>query len=859
MDKRMSFFRRRRLPLILGSGFLIRLALAGHGTYWRDLNTFIAWSHRLQEGGLQSFYQGWSDYLPGYLYVLWAWGWIGRYLPIVARSQVFYKLPAILADLATTALIYRLISSWRTERLAAIFSLLYLYNPAVLANSTFWGQVDAVNSLFYILAIFAAARDRFWQTVAWASISLLIKPQGVVILPLLLLPYIKRRRWRLAAALPFLVALASLVSFYPFMPAGSSLPIFAWERFRLTLNQYHYTSLNAFNLWAALGLMWFSDAAKIGPFSMQLGGLILFASVFALVIGFLGKRLSSRLTMDKAVAALAALIFLSLFLLPTRVHERHLFSALPFLILTAAYWPIFRPAYVFFSCAYVLNLLFAYVWLTQGFRTLFSPRLVGLFSQLNLAVWLILLFRAYRDRNQDQRPPDHPRRQLSSPPDEHVVSGLVLARRSGRRRLLLLLVLFALGSRLFRIDYPRQFYFDEVYHAFTATEMVKGNPAAWEWWNPPPEGVAYEWTHPPLAKEFMAAGILIFGEHPWAWRLPGVILGTLNLWLIFLIGRELFPGTRVGIGAAFLYTVDFLPFVQSRIGMNDVYFLFFQLLSFWVFIKIVRRFSLRRLLLATAAWGAALAAKWSALYGLVPILWLVASGAVYRRAGLKKRFAYSSLALTLAGLIFVPVAVYLFSYTPFFTSGHTISQFVELQKQMWWYHTRLKATHPYASPWWSWPMDLRPVWYFVEYQTDRVANIYAFGNPFVWWFGMLSMTLVMYGLLRFYLGHGLWETAVSPARNLVFVVVGYLSFFLPWSLSPRIMFIYHYLPSLPFLYLGTSWALILLSQKYRLGKYLAAGILLVSFLSFIFFYPQLVGLPLPRNLDRFYFWLPGWR
>jgi len=66
-----------------------------------------------------------------------------------------------------------------------------------------------------------------------------------------------------------------------------------------------------------------------------------------------------------------------------------------------------------------------------------------------------------------------------------------------------LILLLAFFTRFWRLGIPDTYHFDEVYHAFTAKEMLLGNSAAWEFWNTPPEGFAYEWTHPPLAKLFM--------------------------------------------------------------------------------------------------------------------------------------------------------------------------------------------------------------------------------------------------------------------------------------------------------------------------------------------------------------------
>ena len=44
--------------------------------------------------------------------------------------------------------------------------------------------------------------------------------------------------------------------------------------------------------------------------------------------------------------------------------------------------------------------------------------------------------------------------------------------------------------------------------------------------------------------------------------------------------------------------------------------------------------------------------------------------------------------------------------------------------------------------------------------------------------------------------------------RLLMVLVGYLLFWAPWLVSPRIMFVTHYLLSLPFLYVALAWAMV---------------------------------------------------
>jgi len=76
------------------------------------------------------------------------------------------------------------------------------------------------------------------------------------------------------------------------------------------------------------------------------------------------------------------------------------------------------------------------------------------------------------------------------------------------RNILLLILTFALLTRVIRLWYPEEFYFDEVYNAFTTLEFVKGEKIAYEWFHESPiEGTAYGWTHPPLAKLIGATGI----------------------------------------------------------------------------------------------------------------------------------------------------------------------------------------------------------------------------------------------------------------------------------------------------------------------------------------------------------------
>ena len=176
-----------------------------------------------------------------------------------------------------------------------------------------------------------------------------------------------------------------------------------------------------------------------------------------------------------------------------------------------------------------------------------------------------------------------------------------------------------------------------------------------------------------------------------------------------------------------------------------------------------------------------------------------------------------------------------------FATGHTWAQFIEVQKQMWWYHTNLVAEHPYTSPAWTWPLLLRPIYLYNGPETGgMVSRIYAFGNPLVFWFGLFSIILSFSLAFR------------EKIKKLAFIVFAYLILFVPWIVSPRIMFLYHYLPSLPFLAIASGFVL----RRFPKIIPLFFGSALIVF---IYFYPHWTGLQIPEKLDISYYWFNSWR
>jgi predicted membrane-bound dolichyl-phosphate-mannose-protein mannosyltransferase len=448
------------------------------------------------------------------------------------------------------------------------------------------------------------------------------------------------------------------------------------------------------------------------------------------------------------------------------------------------------------------------------------------------------------------------------------------------------------------------------------------------------------------------------GSHAFAWRLPGVIAGALTAGLLFLLARILFRRRLVAELTGLFVLVDGMFFVQSRIGMNDVYVGLFIVAAYTLFAAIWTGWVRGRL----AFWlvmpviglllGLALASKWVAAYAIGALLLLIlvrsALGRVLAILGLvgltavlgymaisvpegagfgnltfllimvaltlvavvvavlhpirwtddelrlavmapaslgilvffgalalgqlQTSIAVGSLALTpllvaialslgslalvglfwLAGrcgfgplalppgpddpiryleppppppdgwlrpgttlglpvlwaaicLVVLPLVVYVISYLPWamveghqivagWPLGHTGQTLIDLTGQMYRYHNGLTAAHPASSPWWAWPLDLKPVWFYQEGLAGATsASIYDAGNLVIWWLGIPA---VAFAALMAYKRRSL---------ALALIAVGFAAQWVPWARIDRAAFQYHYYTALPFVVLALAY------------------------------------------------------
>ena len=406
------------LTTILVVGLALRVFIAGVylplSGFSIDIGDFTAWGQRLASLGPSHFYeQGYfSDYPPGYLYVLWVLGSIGALIaPIVGQDATagLVKIPGIAADIGVAWLLFVIARRWgpalvaprhvalRAETLGLAAAALYLFNPGPIFDSAVWGQVDSVGTLVLLGTIYALGRGWTEAAAVGAVLAMLVKFQFAFLIPVVAIVGLRRHLLGrssepehdgkreplrvLTSVAAGAVSLAALLLpfgmglYAPAVQAGERCLGFlpAAEPSTSLIGKlceaagtYTGLSINAFNAWrnpwSGLGdtLHWGDDTVvgvALGDVSLtwQQVGMVGFAAVALVALWQVARRDDLR-----GVLVASLLLAIAFFVLPTRVHERYLFPALAIgalLIFSGRAWPLL---YAALSLSFFANIYWVY-------------------------------------------------------------------------------------------------------------------------------------------------------------------------------------------------------------------------------------------------------------------------------------------------------------------------------------------------------------------------------------------------------------------------------------------------------------------------------------------------------------------
>jgi dolichyl-phosphate-mannose-protein mannosyltransferase len=450
--------------------------------------------------------------------------------------------------------------------------------------------------------------------------------------------------------------------------------------------------------------------------------------------------------------------------------------------------------------------------------------------------------------------------------------------------------------------------FDEKHYAPQAWEMLHNDGVE----DNPGFGLV---VHPPVGKQVMALGEVLFGYNGVGWRFSGAVCGVLMIALVVRITRRMTRSTLVGGIAGLLLVADGVSFVSARTALLDGYLAFFVVAAFGALI--VDRDRVRERLhvallegrIAETPWGPrlgvrwwrfgagvllglAFGTKWSGLYFMLfyaamSLGFDVAARRQYRVPRPWLGALRRDLGPTVYTMAVIPFAVYLASYAPWFASETGVDRYEVDQtigpngpfgmpdaiRSLWHYtygvykfHAGLTNAagnhHPWESKPWTWPMSLRPVLYAIDQQNvagcapnSCVKAVMFVGTPALWW---VAVPVLLWAA---------WRTFVRRDWRFAAVLVGYCAGWLPWFIEiDRQMYFFYAATMAPFLVMAIAMILgDIVHKPNQSQERRTLGLLVVSFYvalvitNFAWMYPILSGIPVSNATWNMEMWLPSWR
>jgi dolichyl-phosphate-mannose--protein O-mannosyl transferase len=393
---------------------------------------------------------------------------------------------------------------------------------------------------------------------------------------------------------------------------------------------------------------------------------------------------------------------------------------------------------------------------------------------------------------------------------------------------------FAIFLRTYNIKQPDSLNFDEAHYVPAARILVglAPHPGMEDWKYIPTlyKTPDINFSHPPLGKYLIGWGMRLVGDNPLGWRIAASLFGVLGLLLFMVVAHVISQDFRFTALATFLLCIDFMHVVQSRIGMLDIFMLFWVQLAMLGSALIA--FSPNRLwlgvVLSAIGIGVGIATKvpaaTAALACVLVVVWCT-------------QFSWKAKAQIIGIAAAFSVAIYALWFFYYAYHGYTFSEWIQFHYDVVRHVAGPLSQHRYGSHPGQWLLNAKPVWYYFKHIEQYRYGIIGLGNPVVW-LALIPAMIIVGGHARYRL-----------AKRDLFLVIWVLSTYLPliYMLWNRQGFLYHMFLVSPAIVLIVSRAAVLEGRwKAPLVVAGAAALALVAFA------PIVLCLPMP---DGWYLWI----
>lgn len=375
--------------------------------------------------------------------------------------------------------------------------------------------------------------------------------------------------------------------------------------------------------------------------------------------------------------------------------------------------------------------------------------------------------------------------------------------------------------RIFHLSTPKGLVFDEIYYVDGARDYLKyGVEVA--------KGAPEFVVHPPVGKWLIAAGIKLFGNNEFGWRIAVAIAGTLTVYLTAKIAKRIFHENHWATLAALLMALDGLNLVMSRTALLDIFLTLFVLLA-------VNAWLMGKYLPFSIYLGLAMGSKWSALYFVIALL-------VLELIINKNLIRVIKIGIT-SGIIYILTWFGWFASTLGWdrdAKSNPLYSLFYYHKEMLGFHTGLTEKHSYQANPWNWIVMGRPTSFFYESpkgcgEKSCAQEVLAIGTPILWWIGAIALVFLIGVNL-----HNFAMREVDMASLIPFL--GILAGYLPWFFfQKRTVFTFYAIAFEPFLILAIVLMAKLAYEYDPRFKFLIGLVIVAVAANFIYFYPLFTG------------------
>lgn len=355
-------------------GLRVVLVLArGSTIYTSDHDVFVRWGIQITDRGLLSVYDeppprwnlrerdtrsgAWRikprpidpvcNYPPAAVYLLGVSGYVFRAVSAdrlinTTASMLVFTSWSMIGDLLVAAGCAAIAALYHRAWVPRLVYVLMVLAPPLWWDSVIWGQMDTVLLAPCVWMLYALLRQRWLAAGLLWGLALSFKPQAVLLVPVWGYALLTARpAWRTVAGAVVAAATVMILALPFTLHSG-----WTWARlcyldpvFQTFADQ---TTLRAFNLWYLDLLLTNSvDAGALYlGISKSTWGKVLLIAGLAGGLAWTWRRWRKD---PRGLIVYAALSLLLFVMLPTKVHDRYLILALPFLVSAATFtrrlWP----------------------------------------------------------------------------------------------------------------------------------------------------------------------------------------------------------------------------------------------------------------------------------------------------------------------------------------------------------------------------------------------------------------------------------------------------------------------------------------------------------------------------------------